>query len=83
MIIAGILTALMSVLCCAGSMCCNCFGKLFSCCSIRPVSMPRLAYVVLQQVALSVSLVLMFTLKPAFENVDFLSCADASGISEY
>mmetsp|Transcript_32459 Transcript_32459/g.49665 ORF Transcript_32459/g.49665 Transcript_32459/m.49665 type:complete len:246 (-) Transcript_32459:710-1447(-) len=81
MIVAGAFTCCMSTICCAGSLCCGCCSKIFGACGVKPVSMPRVAYVLLQMVAVFISFSMMYTLKPAAENLDFIECIEQSGQS--
>ena len=68
--------------CCAGSACCSGLCKCFECCGVRPKSNARLGYVLLQLFWVLLSFSLMYTLKPAAENIDFVECVRASGQAE-
>jgi len=46
---------------------------------VAPKSNARLGYVLFQLVCVAVAFVLMYTLKPAADNIDFISCNSSSG----
>ena len=68
-----------SAACCAGSAACQGLCGCFQSCGLAPKSNGRLAYVVLQLAMVIVAITMMFTLKPAADNIDFIQCNEASG----
>ena len=64
-------------LCCAGSACTCACSACTSCCGVAKITYHRVAYTILQLVAVLVAFILMFTFKPAGAK-----CNDASGQSD-
>lgn len=72
------LGACTSAICCAGSaceLCSRCCGS----CGVKSKGIARLAYVIVQFVAVLIAFVMMFTLKPLADSSDFISCVEATG----
>ena len=75
----GVLCCAGSAACCAGNICRKSICCCCSSCGITPKNFPRIAYVSFDLFWVLISIVLMFTMKPLFDKVDFLECSDASG----
>jgi hypothetical protein len=56
--------------CCAGKNACKGLCCCFEACGVKPKSMPKLGYVILQLFCVLIAFVMMFTLKPLAENID-------------
>ena len=56
--------------CCAGRTACSGLCCCFTACGVKPKSLPKLGYVMMQLFCVLIAFVMMFTLKPLADNID-------------
>ena len=65
--------------CCMGKALCSCCCKGLSACGVPAKNFPKAAYVVTDILFMILAVVLMYTMKPLFEDYDWLECNDNAG----
>ena len=73
------LTYLCSALCCASTACCNSVCCGLRKCGIPAKNFPKVTYLVNDVFFMVFSVILMYALRPAFEEYDWLECNEKSG----
>jgi hypothetical protein len=68
-----------SALCCFGSCCCNCLCKGLKACGVPAKNFPKVAYLVTDLIFMAIAVILLYTMKPLFEEYDWMECNDSSG----
>lgn len=63
--------------CCAGKNACRGLCWCFTSCGVKPKSLPKLGYVMMQLACVLVAFMMMFTLKPLADSMDRDLCVDA------
>ena len=73
------LGAVCSAICCFGSACCSCICKGLSACGVPAKNFPKVAYLITDILFMALSVIMLYTMKPLFEEYDWLECNDSSG----
>ena len=68
-----------SAVCCMGSAFCSCCCAGIRACGVPLKNFPKVAYVVTDILVMILAVVLMYTMRPLFEDTDWLECNEASG----
>ena len=68
-----------SALCCAGKACCDSCCAGLKQCGIPAKNFPRVAYVVQDTLLMIGALIIMFTLRPAADEISWLNCTKLAG----
>ena len=73
------LGALCSAVCCFGQCCCGCLCKGLSACGVPAKNFPKVAYLVTDLIFMAISVLVLYTMRPLFEEYDWMECNEDSG----
>ena len=60
-------------------MCCNCICKGLGACGVPAKNFPKVAYLITDMLFMTIAVLMLYTMKPLFEEYDWMECNDSSG----